>query len=109
MVTSRIVVDGSVAVVSVNIVVEPTCSLWGAGSLVVVVVATTGCVVGISTNTEVVGISTDTDVVDGSVVSGKVVVGASLVVVDSCSVVGGRLVVGWTVVEGSGSVVVGAT
>ena len=43
------------------------------------------------------------------VVSGRVVSGASLVVVVSCRVVGGRLVVGRSLDEGTGSVVEGAT
>lgn len=55
---------------------------------------------GIVSNTVLVGIGWDT---------GRVVDGASLVVVDSCSVVGGRLVAGRTMVEGTGTVVVGTT
>ena len=53
----------------------------------------------------VVSIVSDT----GSVVSRRVVSGASLVDVDGCRVVGGRLVVGRSLDEGTGSDVEGAT
>ena len=73
----------------------------GRGGRVVSVVDTlTLVVVSIVSDTASVGVGSDT---------GRVVDGASLVDVDSCSVVCGRLVVGRSLDEGAGSDVEGAT
>lgn len=76
----------------------------GRGGIVVRVVVTSTVLVD-TLRVVVVSIVSDT----GSVVSGRVVSGASMVDVDGCSVVGGRLVVGRSLDEGTGSVVEGAT
>ncbi len=76
----------------------------GRGGIVVRVVVTSTVLVD-TFRVVVVSIVSDT----GSVVSGRVVDGASLVDVDGCRVVGGRLVAGRTVDEGTGSDVEGAT
>jgi hypothetical protein len=84
------------------------------GGNVRVVVLVWGGVVGCGRGGNVVkvvvgSIVSDTGSVGVGSNTGRVVEGASLVVVDSCRVVGGRLVAGRTMVEGTGSVVEGAT
>lgn len=76
----------------------------GRGGIVVRVVVTSTVLVDTLTLV-VVSIVSDT----GSVVSGRVVDGASLVDVDGCRVVGGRVVAGRSLDEGTGSDVEGAT